>query len=79
MKLVCEAHDDRPSVKMCLLMLHSSAHHAGNRFHFKLLLTSIPILVLQTIDKLNISLLRLLWFDTLVVDLLPGAALCFLL
>ena len=42
-------------------------------------LSTMPILPLQTLNQLHILLLRLLGFDSLIVDFLPGAAFGFLL
>jgi len=42
-------------------------------------LSTMPILPLQTLNQLHVLLLRLLGFDSLIVDFLPGAAFGFFL
>lgn len=60
-------------------ILNTTVHVLKYRSRVTRKLTIKSILLLQTIDKLNISLLRFLRLDALIMNLLPGAALRFLL
>ena len=56
-----------------------SSHLAGGMLHPQASLSGEAMLPLQLVDELHVSLLRLRCADTLISDLLPGAALRFLL